>query len=369
MKIQHLPKFVFCLVWLVPLGCSTSRPSTALSPSCLNEGTIATLLPKLEKVADLNASSSNRKLSQTKLVENGCQKRIYIKNDYRIIFYRELDAPAGDVQATLTSAEIKHDEASRCLDDALALIRETNIEAAAPILEKHKGRYAWRWNDADLGPVKWLSCKDRSSPAWFERIDTLLHELNHENKKGQCLFIPSKSDFLCFNLSPNLPLRSLAKLESYPTQNPRQIEGLKFVERFYLTDTDQPPHLLFDELHSYIITTRTMTAITRKFGPSVYREKGSSDRQGVLLPLFLLYTVRYLNKLSHLDPKLYRETFGARSTNWNNIRFLLTEGESAYLAWLKTLESAHESPKEIETNLWDEYKTQLKLLQRSHETS
>jgi len=197
-----------------------------------------------------------------------------------------------------------------------------------------------------------------ASQSYYNSIPILLHELTHDLQQQQCLYTPQEN--LCFELSPKLPLRSVAAFKSFPFKDENTIKGLSFIQNMYMTATDQPPLILFDELNAYIVTNKTMTHILEKEGPSVLFD--GEKRPGVFLPMFLLYTVRYLSHVKNNEPELYKINFESHEGNRAALKILWSNGENTYTKWKSLLKKTGHEEKPFESAYWHDYLQEKKNL-------
>ncbi len=343
-----MKKVLVILIVLVVSACTSLSKKETLG--CLQDKQVSSVLRVLEKLADTDVNSSNSLKANSKLIETTCNKRVYEKNSYRLLVYQNPVAADGVVQGSISN--IENVGSKECL---FAAVSQAGVLSPSfkEIIDLHKQKWSWLWDDYDIGPAKWLNCKDRKTSDWFESIATFIHELNHEIREGSCLRFAKDSSNLCFDLDSALPLRSIAKLESFPTKNSNQLAGLIFFQKTYLTDLDQPPLYLFDELNSYILTTRAYSNILKKNGQSaIFKEE---SRPVIVLPLFLLYSVLYVERLSKSHPDLYKKNFVLKPENITALKMLLAEGENTYRSWLFILKENSKPQKEVEKNLWEDY--------------
>ena len=83
-----------------------------------------------------------------------------------------------------------------------------------------------------------------------------------------------------------------------------------------------------------------------------------------MLPVFMIYAVKYLKAVKKENPKLYNDEFGEGTTNRKLIDLLLGRAEKVYLAWTQELKRAGMPEYDGETNLWQQY-----LAMKSESTS
>lgn len=343
------------LHFFLSLFVVTSCASLKTANNCLDDSQVQSLLSKAQSLVDTAARMDGDAVAgQSDLVSDQCWKQIYVRGNYRIVLYRNPNEEVGSVQMVARNIRqlgISHRE---CLQRAVA-----DSNSLSPIFANILGRYhaehGWLWNDPDIGPVTWLECGRKRDVAYFESLAGFLHELNHPLKQDQCLFLASAANHLCFRFDKRLPPRSLAKLEDFPTQDPYIRRMLTGVQHNYLNQTDAPFHLLLDELNCYIVSTRVVARVLDKWGKAALFEKGTRQRTMILLPLFLVYAVQYLEKFQEEDSESFAKHFSRGGQNCQALSMLLNDAEAGYLEWLKALERVKEKPEQIEESLWRKY--------------
>lgn len=310
-------------------------------------------MKQLEPVID-NASSGQ--VLKTEMVEGTCNKEVYKRGEYRIVLFQDAKGVSGSV--TPAANAIDPAVMSACLAKTELVIDKIKYPIGKSIFDSYRTQFPNIWSDFDIGATKWLSCKDTNARAYYDSIPVLLHELTHDLREDPCLFTAQGK--VCFDLSPNLPLRSVAALKSFPSKDENTVQGLSFIQKMYMTDTDQPPLFLFDELNAYRITNETMIHILESEGPKAVFEE--DKRAGVFLPMFLLYSVRYLRYVKSYQPELYKQNFEANETNKMAIKNLWSSGEGVYRQWTAVLKKAGYKEKPFEASFWKDYLLEKKRL-------
>lgn len=313
------------------------------------------LLRQLEPVID-NASSGQT--LKTELSQGACAKEVYKRGDYRIIIFKK--GQNGVVSGSVTPATNSLDPSTlnTCLRKTENFIGKNHFQEGADIFRAYRTKFPDIWSDGDIGAPKWLDCKDMASISYYNSIPVLLHELTHDLRQQQCLYTPQEN--LCFELSPKLPLRSVAAFKSFPFKDENTIKGLSFIQNTYMTVSDQPPLILFDELNAYIVTNKTMTHILEKEGASALFD--GEKRSGVFLPMFLLYTVRYLTYVKNNEPELYKINFESHERNKAALKILWNNGENTYTKWKSLLKKLGHEEKPFESTYWHDYLQEKKNL-------
>lgn len=346
---SHLPLFILSTFFL--LSCQ-SKPAVAPLAYCLDERQEQKVLTQVEAGADALATTQHKPITGTELLEKACHKNIYLKNGLRIVIYKDPLIENSPVSATVMPAS-DFNKTSQCFKEAIQEIRSFDQPMLKDVLATNENRFGWQWNDMDIGPVKWLNCKDDMSMEWFTSLGDLVHELNHQNREESCLHYPGNGTALCLNLSSELPRRSLAKMKRFPTRDKGVNAALLGIQKIYLTQMDEPPLILFDELNSYILTNKVMTEVLRKHGATALFKK---DGRGlVLLPLFMFYSARYILLVKNKKPELYAKNFTPFSENMNNLKVLFSQGEKVYNEWVAELAKQNSPQAGVENALWQQY--------------
>jgi len=234
--------------------------------------------------------------------------------------FRNPTSQERKIQASLMQPKVRELPAENCLNRALEDIQNLNLDFSQRLMQEHRFQYQWLWNDPDIGPVKWLQCNKKRDVSWYDSLAVFLHELSHEVRNNGCIFNSNNNSKICLELPQDLPLRSIAKIQDLTTLSSDRVEDLVWIQRLYLTDLDQPPLLLFDELQGYIITSKAYTATLTKLGAAALKNQ---KRLANYLPLFMLYSVRYLEELRNRSPAAFEENFGVCSKNYLSLNLLL----------------------------------------------
>jgi hypothetical protein len=188
----------------------------------------------------------------------------------------------------------------------------------------------------------------------------MAHEMLHTLRSGQCLFDAPSGAGRCFQLGDELPHRSLAQLDTFPTSDPLQARSMAAIQKIYLTANDEPPLLLFDELNAYILTTEVWTAMLEAKGLDALFI--GENRQGSLLTLFADYAVLYAERLRAQKPDLFEKELGPGSANRAELARLLDRAAAAHAAWVAALARVQKAPKLVEANLWADFTERRKQL-------
>jgi hypothetical protein len=304
-------------------------------------------LHAIEAMVDDVARKNGAPITPTTFVSGTCDKRIYTRDGRRIVAYRKGPRSLGIKTANAVS--------EACWTAALAHLHTLELPLADKILDAYQRAFPQLWDDLDLGPASYVSCAaDPAHEQYNETLTILLHELQHELRRDGCLFNATSGEDFCYALPTKLPGRALARLDHMPVGDPEERSFYELLQHMYLVDVDQPPLMLFDELDAYLSTARVWTAMLRKLGaPQLLDGKG--HHMYLPLPLFALYSVRYLEALRVKQPKRYAEVFGPDTANRRTLMRLLDECGRAYDDWVAALAAVGAVPTEGERALWAAY--------------
>jgi hypothetical protein len=185
----------------------------------------------------------------------------------------------------------------------------------------------------------------------------MIHELTHENTVGNCLYTPYPPGYLCFDLPGDLPSASIATDAELFDSDDAYLKKLSKAQQLYLfefTKTNRGPAALFNELNAYTAGLEVSTAVLKQDGPTGLLEKDGQP-EPALLPLVMLWTVKYLSQMRDQNADSYSSTFASGTGNRNNINTLLAHGETAYRDWTAQLD-LHKIPRgSSEKEIWAEY--------------
>jgi hypothetical protein len=287
---------------------------------------------------------------QPALAVDGCWKRMYRMGQASMVMYRKRNGSIG-VDAHLHDVDTAERQA--CLDAALHELKTWRLVDTDSILRRYQAEDT-HWNDLDVGFANYLRCDPTGHKLEKESLVTALHETEHQLSSGGCLFRAREGKMACFNIPNGMPKRSLGKLNEFPTTNPQQQEGARLFQEIYLVRFDESPLLLLDELNAYVVTTRGYTAFLRKDGVPGFFEADGNTRSGVLLPMVMLWTTQYFERLGKQYPESAKAFWG-NPGNRDGVRGLLAEAEEAYREWLAQLQRVNKEQKELEANCWKMY--------------
>lgn len=350
---------LLCSLGIILLSCS-SEPKKAVDPNCIPDKAIQEILKSSEPLIDSMSQVQADATLKTVLSDESCFKRSYIRGAYKILMFRDPNDKRHTVLASVKVAKKFEIDADQCLVRALSDLKILDSSFTDKIIKLHQDRYQWLWNDADIGPVNWLTCTKEKDVNYYDSLAVFIHELNHEIREEECMVSAIDQEKLCFKLDKNLPNRSIAKIDKIPAKDKDDEESLARIQTLYLSATDQPPYLLFDELNSYILTTKIQSALLTKFGKETLVGK-SGKRARTYLPLLELFSVRYLNQLKLKNPKLYAEYFSSNGENYKNLNKLFIESERTYQDLKVAFKANDISLVDFEKDLHDQY---IKLKQK-----
>lgn len=347
-------------LWLagaVLVSACAAAPAPAPNDPCLREADFKELLAFVTRAIDTVAAVNGVAPGETSLVEATCWRRTYERRGKRFMVFCNPEHPRTTVR--LATIPANADRLPACWEHAQADVRALRMSEADHLLAYHRQELAWEYASAVTGPAKWLSCP-ADDPGYVESLDSMLHEMVHELRQGACLFDPSAQARSCFSFGAELPRRSYAKLDRFPTTVAAQAEALATAQKLYLTDLDEAPELLFDELNAYTMSMQVWTTLLKQRGRAALFE--GERRSAMFAPLFALYTTRYLTRLRDEKPKIFAAEFGSATGNRALVTRLLDRAADRYAVWLATLKEANAAPKEAEANLWSMHLVQRKAL-------
>lgn len=339
--------FFFCL--LLIFSCTSRK----VAPACWDESLAQVLLTRMQNMI---STMSNNKSAEAKLLSSSCTKRKYQVGDRLVIIFNSPDKSVHGMTWNLST------DPKKCLDQALLDIAAFHSSSYEEIIRLHREKHPNLWADIDLSPVGWLHC-DEKGIDYRESLATFLHEMTHQNgeKLNGCLYDGVQNKNLCFDFPSSLPMRSLAKRETFPTKDPQVLKAMAMIQKLYLTDSDFSLIFLLDELGAYTVTNKFFTEQIRLFGEDSFFAK-DGKRPGIVLPLIYNYSLLYLTRLKIEKPDLYQEVFVKNQKNRLNLLDLLKNSKTVYQGWRKQLKHLKRPEKEIETNLWkDSQKLEAEL--------
>lgn len=292
-------------------------------------------------------------------VEDACWKRVYRFGNNSIISYRDSVRPDGVHTVSVVGPRKSPKEALACAEEAFALLNQIADPAMDHILVKRKrDDYNWQWTDPDVGPSFWLSCHETGSPLFNYSVANMLHELNHEMQRRNCIYFAhlKSPSYLCFDFPQTLPSLANAKLANVGAEE-KFAEILKEIERVYLYGNGDQLARLLDEVYSYSLTTDVWAGVLRLKGPTALFATNNVDRNYLVLPQIMAHVMVYLKYLKKTDPILFRATFFEGSQNLQFLNLVLDNAERAYLSMKAQLAFSGYQPWAIEENCFKTFKS------------
>ncbi|RYZ60221.1 MAG: hypothetical protein EOP07_01480 [Proteobacteria bacterium] len=321
--------------------------------SCLDPNAVAAMLPNVESLVD--ASDPDIR-GETTLSQDNCDKKVYLRKKHRIIIYRDPTALEASLNSIVSTNEQDSAFTPDCLAKAERDISLLDVDLAAAIVAESRKKNAWKWNDMDIGPVRWLSCKS-DKVDYYKSLDTFVHESTHGARQENCLYVASAKTHFCLDLHKDLPSRNLAAYKNFPFTNPAEIQGYKGLEAAYFGSSEQTPAMLFDELNAYTAGTAFYAGILDSIGRSaIYRD--GDKRTTILLPAFMTYSLRYLNRVRREHPTLYVQNFDVNSKNRSFIIQLLDNAEKSDASWIRAAQKVGDRAKDSESWFRKEYQAE-----------
>ena len=243
-----------CAVFgLVGFGCG-GRQQTAVQPEarCIDQATSEELLARMFEAskARLPKGSELRILSKT------CHIERYQRGPLRYVIYKEPSANTDDLDGSVVPIATGGSKSPECLDKALADIRALGLASFDKVVSLARKRNQWRWNDPDIGPLKWLDCKDTSSPEYRHSVIALAHELSHGLAGPDCLWMADGNREVCFGIDPESVLRASVARTPIRIANPKLARTVSYFQNLYLSvhGKSNVVHIL-DELNAYSLST------------------------------------------------------------------------------------------------------------------
>lgn len=337
---------MFALVLLISCsGAGVKQDATV--KTCPRQLELDSKLKQMEPVVDSMVPGVNVSLPK----ERTCTKQKYQRGGYELVVFIK---PNGSVAGTLQMPKTFEVAPQDCLKEAVSLLSQFENHTGAQTMQAFQVRFPELYSDTDVGPVKWLVCSREKNPKYFDGWATWVHEVVHDLKDQDCLYNPTHSEApFCFDKLSGLPERSVARIKKIPTNNPNYLQVFGSIQSVYMDADKEPPIMLFDEVSGYTQTLKAMTLVLKHLGVDGLYAKG--DRNLVLLPMFMIYTVNYLRYVQKWSPNDFATVFGKGSQNRKNIEVILSAAEDAYGEW-KTVNSCKGCREyDVERNLWIEY--------------
>ncbi|MGO9606822.1 MAG: hypothetical protein ACLQAT_26100 [Candidatus Binataceae bacterium] len=324
---------------------------------CLTDSEADLILPMLVTATDADPASKGKIPEETQLVQKSCHQRVYQRrgSEFTVVYY----GGRFDAHTRPIGLRPSPEQAQACLNHALQDIHQLHFSDGDAIVNTYRERFAEHWDDPERGLAKWLDCSDKNGFAYYVSIATLLHETTHNLAKGDCLYVPDVKENTCFDFKDrsSLPRANVLLLGEFPTKDAAALSGLSLVQNTYQqawkASAQTFPIELFDELNAYTITAETMTAALHTDGASIVSK--DPKQNFILLPLFMVYTVKYLDAVKQEKPTLYQEDFAKGAQNREVIDLLLNRAENACKTWTEELEKVGMPENDVERSVWQQY--------------
>ena len=340
-------------------SCSLNTQATVnnyLWP-CLTDSEAGLVLPVFETAVETSIGPDSSSAYDTTLIEKTCRRRVYQRNGQQFEIVKSWRHLTG---GSIAAGHARTPEESMaCLNQAVEDIRQLHYADADAIEKTYRERLPERWNSLDQGPASGLDCSQGKGGEYYNSIDTALHEMTHSLRSNDCVFVPNVTGNRCFDFKHrgSMPRATVVLITNLPTKDPEQLRFLAAIQKIYqymwAQSTDFPLGM-FDELNAYTITTETMTAVLSARGVAALTD-ADHKRSFVSLPIFMIYTLKYLVAVKEEYPKLYNENFAEGTNNRKVIDLLLGRAEKAYVGWTDELQRVGKPELELENNLWRQY--------------
>jgi hypothetical protein len=330
----------------------------------------------LEQIIDRSTVHKSGPLT-TELIRTTCDKQIYRRGNFLIIIYSLPAATSYVTDPRLAvrgyAEPVPPDQtpagAMACLARAKADVLA--IDVGAQTLNAYSQKFANIADDPDVGPAHYLNCTGTGDLSYQRSLSIMIHELTHENTMGNCLYTSYAPGYLCFDLPSDLPSASIATDEELFDSDDAYLKKLGKAQQLYLfefTKTNRGPATLFNELNAYTAGLEVSSALLKQHGSSGLLEKDGQP-EPALLPLVMLWTVKYLAQMRDQNADLYSSTFAPGTGNRNNVNILLEHGETAYLDWTTQLDRRKIRRGSSEKEIWAQYLEAKKQLNASRAAS
>ena len=287
----------------------------------------------------------------TEVVSKTCFIERYQRGPVLFLVYKEPRAKSEKLEGTVLPVVSSKKNGSDCLPGALRDIERLGLSNYRSVVSRARKRHQWRWEDPDIGPVKWLDCSDKASERYRHSYIALAHELVHGLTGPDCVWDPTKDKSICFRLDPlALPPAAVARSKIRFANRQTQLTVDHF-QNLYLPvgGAASIVHIL-DELTAYGLSTEGLIRLveTKQIGTSLN-----------LLPMFLFYTANYLRNLELRTPDKFAKYFGRGTTNRASVLSLTKRGEQLMEKWIKANRSVRRGGHpygEAENSFFNDYK-------------
>jgi hypothetical protein len=338
-----------CVSTLSLSACSSGSKS---AHDCISADDIHEAQARFEKTADIEADRRGNPVGDTQQQVDQCYKKIFSRRGFRWIYFVNPDDKYVGFTASFGPDKPKEIDASECVKRAISDIDSLHVSYLSQVIKDYRSMYSNVWNDPDLGPARWLSCQ-KEEPENYEDYATLLHELNHELRKGPCINIASKMVAACFEPNQTLPGNSLGNIDTSKIEDEEQKKFIAQTEEIYLSDK-RSFFALIDELNSYAVSNDVEVAANKKFESSTH-----STFHGYHMDFIALLadmTVTYLEKLKSNDSKLFSRNFSRGTTNHSSLQVVLKNVEESFDRGKSLLKKRGKAMPDTTQALWENYK-------------
>lgn len=152
-------------------------------------------LENAELLVDSNAKLLNPPIleGETTVVGQHCWKKEFERRGFKLFAYVNPENPKE-------KARIKYRNYSSivnldCFRNSISDAKLLQVAGVNEVLSRYRSTYPSFWEDLDIGPSSWLTCSQDKATAYYSSIEMMLHEIHHDLRNGNCLYI-SKDDHL-----------------------------------------------------------------------------------------------------------------------------------------------------------------------------
>lgn len=345
-----VPHILFVLSIIVTASACSATDRLAVTMTswpCVTDTEADWILPMLEPSVDRGASTPD----PWELTSRHCRSRIYTRNGTDVEVVRSgwwsIEANALPPGLPRTPQQV-----TACLDESSSLVSRMHLADGEQVLQTYRARFPKLWNDPLRGPAQWVDCAHNASGGGS--VAPLLHEATHSLTQKNCLFVPGTSIYTCLVFSDRkaLPSATVLTMDAMPDVDLAQMRALSALAQTYqyVWKESDFPFELFDELNAYTMTAEAMAAELRTSGAP-----GLTPQASTALPLFMVYTLKYLASVKAQNPDLFQREFAPGTANRKVIDLLLERAEAAQRTWLTDLKRADRVEPQAERDLWNRY--------------
>jgi hypothetical protein len=324
---------------------------------CIRDDKAKDLLNTLEPTVDGLAAMNTaiKKTDETALTERLCSKRTFTRNGYRIVIFQRPSDPAHRLYSTISPPKNYEISPRECLARARKDLRDLGAGFGLQIMNLHDEKYKWiSQDDGDIGPAKWLVCSKEKTAEYWSSLGNLIHELNHELSRRNCLVSAIGQDPMCLMFPQGLPAPAGARITQFKAANPEHLKKLNEIQDLYLNTLNQPINSIIDELNAYILTAKIQSLVLDHHGPLAIIDPANHSRYAELLPLFQVLIARYFTSLKVTHPELYNRTMN-RERLGVFLRTIVDNAEATHNEWLATIKKHNIELYDFEKDLNEQY--------------